>query len=193
MVSALPSNYIVWLEGVFDVPAGVPIPISAHSTSSWHRRSPAAPNALFDHTAQSSVHAEGMSYTSQSGTFPSATCRRARALDRLDARRRADRGIGRARRAGPRRVVRAVQRTDASELRRMAIGIRLRSSSRRQPRPVTGPTERDRRRCRAGRFADADRCAKPARRFDEVLVVGRARRPWRRLKTPRICRSSRHR
>ena len=70
VVSALPSNYIVWLEGAFDVPAGLPVPISAHLEEFVAPPVHGTAQALFNHTAQLFLFMpEGMSFTSESGNF----------------------------------------------------------------------------------------------------------------------------
>ena len=70
VISALPSNYIVWLEGTLDVPAGLPVPLSAHLDVFVAPPETGTAQALFSHTAQLFLFMpEGMQFTSQSGDF----------------------------------------------------------------------------------------------------------------------------
>ncbi|MEO8311197.1 MAG: PEP-CTERM sorting domain-containing protein [Caldimonas sp.] len=70
VISDDPSNYIVWLDGVIDVPAGIPVPITAHLDVFVTPPVDGTARALFDHTAQLLLFMpDGMTFTSQSGEF----------------------------------------------------------------------------------------------------------------------------
>lgn len=70
VISADPSNYIVWLEGVLDVPAGLPVPVSAHLEVFVTPPVDGTAQALFNHTAQLSLFMpDGMTFTSENGDF----------------------------------------------------------------------------------------------------------------------------
>lgn len=70
VISALPSNYIVWLEGAFEVPAGIPIPVSAHLDVFITPPVDGTAQALFNHTAKLFLFMpDGVRFTSESGDF----------------------------------------------------------------------------------------------------------------------------
>jgi hypothetical protein len=70
VISDAPSNYIVWLEGALEVPAGFPVPVSAHLDVFVTPPVDGTAQALFNHTAQLYLFMpQGMTYTSDSGDF----------------------------------------------------------------------------------------------------------------------------
>lgn len=70
LVSALPSNYIVWLERTTFVTAGIAQPLSGHLEVTVAPPVTGTASALFNQTAYLSIIAPaGVTFTSQSGDF----------------------------------------------------------------------------------------------------------------------------
>ncbi len=70
VVSALPSNFIVWLESTFSALAGVPYIIEGELVVFVTPPTDGSVQALFDHTAQLAIFTpDGVTFTSASGDF----------------------------------------------------------------------------------------------------------------------------
>ena len=70
VISALRSNYIVWLERTFIATAGIPFPVEAELELLGVPPPTGQTSALFNNTAQLAIFLpEGVSFTSESGQF----------------------------------------------------------------------------------------------------------------------------